>query len=904
MKYHIRLWRNSVAIQFLILALTAGICLCLTFGVVLNDITRISLTQLETIEDNVQGRMASLEKQLEGMAGFSGNELGSWLETLQSGIAGREAVMAKQQLQDWLIETIATMEYIDGISIVGGGRTLQAGNMGREKGDWYISGENGCVVLDVYGKRQQDMIAVKVGERSYLAVSLDIDKIFSSTLDTVFVYDEEGKRIYGTGESRELAGITDNYAAELMETGSMRVGRNGIQGFFRAGETPYCLISWQNEDGSRLYLQMFSLQEMLGVMKAPFGKYMAAFLLLMGLMAFLLYYVSRLAVRPLVQIAKRLEESPLGEDSFGQNMGKGNLSRRVYGVFSITLVPVLLLTALTYRLFSPVTEFCMRTTCEQYVGEMAETIGRNHSLLEFYMKKVYSSPELRSWLSSYVVASEEQDGQREMEALKLLVSLLSGMDRVRGIRLYDRQGDELLCTMDFEPRLNPGLVEGYEDSYRAAEYFYDADEDTLILLFPIRAIDPTPAYQRFSCLGFVELYADAPMARELHDGLLPGQENWYVYDSSRWQLAWGRNSAMKALAEGMGQGGILCSVPGAQWYTARLDKIWFFTSKKIPGTEWYLMTAFSGEMFSAPYTILAYVMLLATLFFFFFFFLPVSYFSGRFMESSRALTDYMKACASRDGDVPAWAGEKNEIAVIAFTFERVFGEMKRLEQEKLKAREERIVLEKRRRKAEIVVVQSQLDAHLIGNLFASMLLQLRMKELDSLRHTLQAAGQFFHNELSMVDTDVSLAQEIALTKSYMELQRIHYGDRILAVWLPFELALEQATVPKFILQPVIENAIAHGYTGDPLQIHISITEGAGELRFLVRNDGQEIERERLDALNSRIHSDMPADHIGLWNIMERLRLRYDADCDVRVDIDEDGWFTVEVRLPYRGAEDV
>ena len=49
---------------------------------------------------------------------------------------------------------------------------------------------------------------------------------------------------------------------------------------------------------------------------------------------------------------------------------------------------------------------------------------------------------------------------------------------------------------------------------------------------------------------------------------------------------------------------------------------------------------------------------------------------------------------------------------------------------------------------------------------------------------------------------------------------------------------------------------------------------------------------------------MPADHIGLWNIMERLRLRYDADCDVRVDIDEDGWFTVEVRLPYRGAEDV
>ena len=103
MKYHIRLWRNSVAIQFLILALTAGICLCLTFGVVLNDITRISLTQLETIEDNVQGRMASLEKQLEGMAGFSGNELGSWLETLQSGIAGREAVMAKQQLHDWLI---------------------------------------------------------------------------------------------------------------------------------------------------------------------------------------------------------------------------------------------------------------------------------------------------------------------------------------------------------------------------------------------------------------------------------------------------------------------------------------------------------------------------------------------------------------------------------------------------------------------------------------------------------------------------------------------------------------------------------------------------------------------------------------------------------------------------------
>lgn len=86
-------------------------------------------------------------------------------------------------------------------------------------------------------------------------------------------------------------------------------------------------------------------------------------------------------------------------------------------------------------------------------------------------------------------------------------------------------------------------------------------------------------------------------------------------------------------------------------------------------------------------------MLLAALFFLCFFFLPVSYFSGRFMESSRALTDYMKACVSMDGSLPAWAGEKNEVAVIASTFEKVFGEMKRLEQERLKAREERKVLE-------------------------------------------------------------------------------------------------------------------------------------------------------------------------------------------------------------------
>lgn len=110
MRYHVRLWRNSVIIQFLLLLFTAGICLCLTFGVVLNDITRISLTQLETIEDNAQRRMSSLEKQLEGLSGFSGNELNGWLETLRGGMAGREAVMARNQLQEWLF--LAGLTYI------------------------------------------------------------------------------------------------------------------------------------------------------------------------------------------------------------------------------------------------------------------------------------------------------------------------------------------------------------------------------------------------------------------------------------------------------------------------------------------------------------------------------------------------------------------------------------------------------------------------------------------------------------------------------------------------------------------------------------------------------------------------------------------------------------------------
>jgi two-component system sensor histidine kinase AlgZ len=148
---------------------------------------------------------------------------------------------------------------------------------------------------------------------------------------------------------------------------------------------------------------------------------------------------------------------------------------------------------------------------------------------------------------------------------------------------------------------------------------------------------------------------------------------------------------------------------------------------------------------------------------------------------------------------------------------------------------------------------------------------------DFLRATLAHDGRHEH----------SLAEELALTEAYLEIEKARLGERLRLTMKAGPDLLDNA-VPYLMLQPLVENAIRHGIAplAAPGRLDIRVEREAARLLVEVRNDGSQ-------------PAQAGASGIGLANVGQRLRHLYGDAHQVDAGWDADGRFGVRIALPLR-----
>jgi two-component system sensor histidine kinase YesM len=124
---------------------------------------------------------------------------------------------------------------------------------------------------------------------------------------------------------------------------------------------------------------------------------------------------------------------------------------------------------------------------------------------------------------------------------------------------------------------------------------------------------------------------------------------------------------------------------------------------------------------------------------------------------------------------------------------------------------------------------------------------------------------------------VSLEYELKIVEDFFAIQKYRFGDR-LTYEIYCETDLKSLQVPRFTIQPLVENSIYHGMEEAKKDIHITINiiyENGGAV-IEVKDNGAGIGSERLDKLNSLLTAETsPATgSLALRNIYQRLRLLY------------------------------
>jgi two-component system, LytTR family, sensor histidine kinase AlgZ len=193
------------------------------------------------------------------------------------------------------------------------------------------------------------------------------------------------------------------------------------------------------------------------------------------------------------------------------------------------------------------------------------------------------------------------------------------------------------------------------------------------------------------------------------------------------------------------------------------------------------------------------------------------------------------------------------------------------------------------REAELRALRAQVDPHFLFNSLNSIG-GLIGSDPAGARRMCVLLGEFLRSSLRLGARDrVTLADEMALARRFLDIERVRFGDR-LTVESSMEAAAGSCMVPPLLLQPLVENAVRHGIGGlvEGGTVRLDARREPNGVRIVVENPRDPDARTR------------PGAGVGLDNVRKRLLTHYGVEGALRV-VNDAGTFLVEVTLPCTTA---
>ncbi len=260
------------------------------------------------------------------------------------------------------------------------------------------------------------------------------------------------------------------------------------------------------------------------------------------------------------------------------------------------------------------------------------------------------------------------------------------------------------------------------------------------------------------------------------------------------------------------------------------------------------------------------------------------------------LSEAMRSAQERNFDIQLPNHRKDEIGRLTESFNDMIGRINTLVNAVYQGK-------LAQKNAEIKALQAQINPHFLYNTLDSinwMLLDRGEKEISDIVISLGSLMRY------CIDTKaplVTLKEEFEYVACYLRIQNNRLEER-----LCYELSLLEplgkVRVPKFILQPLVENAILHGIEPQKKQgmIRIAAADGGENVIITIEDNGPGIPEEALSALEVPEDAEGEQRGIGLYNVDKRLRLYFGEGHRVTVQNLPHG-ACITLSIPKAGLEE-
>ena len=258
--------------------------------------------------------------------------------------------------------------------------------------------------------------------------------------------------------------------------------------------------------------------------------------------------------------------------------------------------------------------------------------------------------------------------------------------------------------------------------------------------------------------------------------------------------------------------------------------------------------------------------------------LTIYLFSSRLRRPLNMLVGQARMIAASDFDARTELAESDpQVALLSRTFNAMAEDIKKMMEDiRSKVDAEEKLLEERKKnleyealldKATFLALQTQTNPHFLYNTLNSIDRTIQLGKTESARKMLQSLSALMRYNLSNSDVPAILSEELEITEKYLMIQKMRFSERLDYTIEADDEAADTAMLPRFTLQPLVENAILHGLSPkeDGGHLWIRASKEGDHTKIVIRDDGVGMDTATLSSLGD-------SGHIGIANTRKRLEI--------------------------------
>ncbi len=307
-------------------------------------------------------------------------------------------------------------------------------------------------------------------------------------------------------------------------------------------------------------------------------------------------------------------------------------------------------------------------------------------------------------------------------------------------------------------------------------------------------------------------------------------------------------------------------------YVTLDDKRMLVTYKYSPNTGMTMLLFHSLVSLEKQTQFLLIVLVTIFILIFILFFLLTYYLSNRLTKPLVGILRRLKDISKGDFSVDDSINGDDEMGLIGRGVNKMTGKISSLMNESIQHEHEKCELEYR-------VLLNQINPHFVYNVLNSIKVMANIQKIEGISEMASSLGALLKEISKGLAEQITIRKELDLLDKYLYLQKIRKCGLLTAEYIIPDESVMDYLIPRFTLQPLVENSIYHGLDkpGEMGIITISITTQEDDVIVSISDNGSGIPEEKIaEILNKESIDGEEMTKVGIANVYKRIKLFHNS----------------------------